>query len=75
MSVMNKTIIVFVNGKELSLDEGTTLTKFLRSFSIMPDERGVAVALDGEVVGKKAWETTFLVSGQKVEIVHAVQGG
>ena len=39
------------------------------------DGRGVAVALDGEVVPRGEWSTTAVREGQQVEVLHAVQGG
>jgi sulfur carrier protein len=35
----------------------------------------VAVAVDGEVVPRAAWPRTPLSSGQRVEVLQAVQGG
>jgi sulfur carrier protein len=37
--------------------------------------RGVAAAVNGEVVRRVAWESTPLAAGDEVEIVTAVQGG
>jgi sulfur carrier protein len=37
--------------------------------------RGVAVAVDGEVVPRSEWDTTALHEGQQVEVLNAVQGG
>jgi sulfur carrier protein len=37
--------------------------------------RGLAVARNGEVVPRGAWETTVLAPGDRIEIVGAVQGG
>ena len=37
--------------------------------------RGVAVALDGEVVPRGEWEGTPLREGQSVEVLAAIQGG
>ena len=37
--------------------------------------RGVAVALDGEVVPRGEWERTPLREGQAVEVLAAIQGG
>jgi len=37
--------------------------------------RGMAVAVDAEVVPKSAWSTTQVGDGARVEIVTAVQGG
>ena len=39
------------------------------------DRRGVAVALDGEVVPRGEWERTALRDGQAVEVLAAIQGG
>jgi sulfur carrier protein len=40
-----------------------------------PDGRGVAVAVDGEVVPRGQWTATGLSDGQRVEVLQAVQGG
>ena len=37
--------------------------------------RGIAVAIDGEVVSKSRWESTTVEDGAVVEIVTAVAGG
>jgi sulfur carrier protein len=37
--------------------------------------RGVAVALDGEVVPRREWAKMPLREGQRVEVVGAIQGG
>jgi sulfur carrier protein len=37
--------------------------------------RGMAVAVDAEVVPKSAWSTREVSDGARVEIVTAVQGG
>ena len=37
--------------------------------------RGMAVAVDAEVVPRSAWSTTQVADGARVEIVTAVQGG
>jgi sulfur carrier protein len=39
------------------------------------DGRGVAAAVDGEVVPKEQWKETTLADGQHIEVVQAVQGG
>jgi len=37
--------------------------------------RGLAVALNDEIVPRGEWETTPVASGDRIEIVGAVQGG
>ena len=41
----------------------------------MTDLRGVAVALDEEVVPRSDWATCRLHDGQRIEVVRASQGG
>ena len=37
--------------------------------------RGVAVAVDGEVIPRSQWDGFQLADGMKVEVLRAVQGG
>lgn len=37
--------------------------------------RGVAVALNGEVVPRASWEGTWVTAGDRVEVLTASQGG
>jgi len=41
----------------------------------MDDLRGVAIALDEEVVPRSNWATCRLHEGQRIEVVRASQGG
>jgi sulfur carrier protein len=40
-----------------------------------PEQRGLAAAVDGEVVPRSEWGATGLRAGQRIEVVQAVQGG
>jgi sulfur carrier protein len=64
---------VQVNGEWRAFDEGTTVAKVLEE--IGSARRGVAVALDGEVVRRGAWAEVVVPAGAKLEILTAVQGG
>jgi sulfur carrier protein len=64
---------VVVNGEQRELHDETTVADVVRS--LVDEERGVAVALDGEVVPRGAWATTRLRDGDHVEVLRAVQGG
>ncbi|MGC2486980.1 MAG: sulfur carrier protein ThiS [Acidimicrobiales bacterium] len=37
--------------------------------------RGIAVAIDGEVVRRSEWATTLIPDGAQIEVVTAVAGG
>jgi len=65
---------VRVNGDERELAPGTTVDGVVRSLGTEP-ARGVAVAVDGAVVPRSAWERTLVAEGQELEVLRAVQGG
>jgi thiazole synthase len=64
-----------LNGEVLELPERATLADAVRESGAEPGGRGVAVALDGEVVPRAEWDSTQLAAGQKVEVLAAIQGG
>jgi len=64
-----------VNGEPRELPDGTTVAQLVAALPGTPEGRGVAVALDGEVVPRASWGATELRDGASVEIVVAVQGG
>ena len=66
--------VVNLNGERRELGERATVEAAVRAAGA-PDGRGVAVALDGEVVPRGEWATTEVREGQQVEVLHAVQGG
>jgi sulfur carrier protein len=66
---------VTVNGEARELPAGATVASLIESLQNAPEGRGVAVALEGEVVPRAQWPTTQLSDGATVEVVVAVQGG
>src|SRR5215204_1696880 len=65
---------VELNGKRVPLPDGSTVRSAIEA-SGADTERGLAVAIDGEVVPRSEWERTPLLEGQKVEVLAAIQGG
>lgn len=63
-----------VNGEPREVPEGRTVRDLFRLLDL-GDGRGVAVAVDGEVVPRSEWDAAQLRDGQRVEVVRAVQGG
>ena len=66
---------VVVNGKAAELPEDATVASLVETLQLPAAGRGVAVAVDAEVVPRGAWDRTALAEGARVEVVHAVQGG
>jgi sulfur carrier protein len=66
---------VVLNGEQRDLDEGATVREAVSATGAPREGKGVAVALDGEVVPRRSWDDMPLREGQRVEVVQAVQGG
>jgi sulfur carrier protein len=66
---------VTINGEPHRLQAGATVASVVEMLDVAPGARGVAVALDGEVVTRGQWPQTRLRDGSLVEVVVAIQGG
>jgi sulfur carrier protein len=66
---------VLLNGNATDLAEGATIRVALDALDLPGAGRGVAVAVDAEVVPRGEWEATELHDGARVEILRAIQGG
>jgi len=66
---------IYLNGEELEVPEGVTLSELIKSLNIQVREVGFAVAVNEEVVPKSKYESHKLSDGDRVEIVHLVGGG
>ena len=66
---------VVINGEPREVEPGLTVDVLIGSMRRAAEGRGLAVAVDGEVVPRGAWDHTALRAGARVEIVAAVQGG
>ena len=64
-----------LNGEPVALPEGAAVTMAVEASGAAGDQRGLAVAIDGEVVPRSEWDRTRLREGQKVEVLGAIQGG
>ncbi len=67
--------VVTLNGERRELGERATVEVAVQLAGAPEGGRGVAVALDGEVVPRGEWATTEVREGQQLEVLHAVQGG
>jgi sulfur carrier protein len=67
------TVAITVNGEDAAVAPGTTVAALLDQLGTEP--RGVAVAVDGEVVTRRTWAERALVAGESVEILSIAQGG
>lgn len=66
-------VTVTVNGEERTIAPGDTVASLVADVGTEP--RGVAVAVDGEVVTRRTWGDHVLAGGERVEILSVAQGG
>jgi sulfur carrier protein len=66
---------VVVNGEARDLEAGASVADAVAAAGAPDAERGVAVAVEGEVVPRGEWAERILAEGETIEVVHAVQGG
>lgn len=64
---------VLVNGTEREVPDGATVRELLAALGV--PGRGVAVAVDGQVVVRTEHDTKVVPDGADVEVLTAVQGG
>ena len=62
-----------VNGKNVEIKEGATVSEVLASQNITP--AGIAVAVDNTVVPRDKYAITTLSEGQSLLIIKAFYGG
>jgi len=67
--------MILLNGETAEVGPGATLAQVLDRLGVAPDARGVAVAVDGEVVPRACWEVFTLAEDARVEVLTAMQGG
>jgi sulfur carrier protein len=67
--------VIFLNGDPRENGAGETVAAVLSLLGLGADARGVAVAVDGEVVPRAGWATFAVPEGARVEVLTAMQGG
>ena len=73
-STVPTAVELWVNGERRCV-AAADVRALLGALGLDPAGRGLAVARNGEIVPRAAWETTTLAPDDRIEIVGAVQGG
>ena len=66
---------IILNGNSSDLRGGESVLAAIQQLGLPADARGVAVAVDGEVIPRAQWEVVRLSEGARVEVLSAMQGG
>ncbi|MFZ1925967.1 MAG: sulfur carrier protein ThiS [Solirubrobacteraceae bacterium] len=67
--------MIYLNGDPRDGPGEQTVAGLLRVLNLEPDARGIAVAVDGEVVPRAGWSSFAVPDGARVEVLTAMQGG
>jgi sulfur carrier protein len=70
---MSASVLITINGEPREVARGTTVEQLIRQ--VTDQQTGIAAALNGEVLPRRAWPATPLADRDQVEVVTAVQGG
>jgi len=65
---------LIINGRQTEIAAHTSLRGILDTMEIQSD-RGIAIAVNGEVVPGRRWPDVKVEEGDSVEIIRATQGG
>jgi sulfur carrier protein len=66
-------VIVQVNGESAEVATDATVADLVQR--LVASSKGVAVAVNGDIVPRSAWEETNVNGGDRVEILSAARGG
>lgn len=64
---------VIVNGDAVALPDGLSVAALLDRLG--HERRGLAVAVNEEVVPRSTWDEALLAAGDRIELLQAVRGG
>jgi len=62
-----------VNGEPRDFFDGATLSAVVAELT--QARQGIAVAVNADVIPRGAWQSTALRTGDRIEVLTAVQGG
>lgn len=68
-------MIITLNGAQAEIPAGTSLEALLARGGHETTQRGVAIAMNGEVVPRGLWRHQKVGEGDTVELLTATQGG
>jgi sulfur carrier protein len=66
---------IVLNGESVSLAAGATVAEVVATTGREATGRGIAVAINGEVVPRGEWSSRTVNEADKVEVLAAIGGG
>jgi sulfur carrier protein len=66
---------IVINGNTFEIENAPTVTEALERARISTEQGGIAVAVNNHVVPRSQWSECVLRPHDRIEVIHAVQGG
>ena len=66
--------MIYINDKEHPFEQQQTLSELLSALNI-DDSKGIAVALNNNVIAREKWEKHIVNDNDKLLLIKAAQGG
>jgi len=66
---------ITLNGEERTVEDGLTVRDLLAEVHLESVQKGIAVAVNAEIVPRGAWASARLQEGDRIDVIRAVQGG
>jgi sulfur carrier protein len=74
MSTATATSLIYVNDKPRPLPDVATVAALVQDLGLV-GKKGVAVAVNGQVVSRNNWPGHVLAADDRVLVIQATQGG
>jgi sulfur carrier protein len=65
---------IFVNNESETVTTGSSLQDLLEIKEFV-EQKGIAIAVNNEVVTRAEWKSTILLPSDKITVIKATQGG
>jgi len=73
-TVAQESVSIVVNDEPRAMASGSSVATLARDLGVA-DRKGVAIAVNGNVVTRAAWSAQVLAEGDRVLVIRATQGG
>jgi sulfur carrier protein len=68
-------MLIRLNGQPVDLDTSLSLAELLHKYGITLSTGRVAIAFNERIAFREEWNSLMVKEGDRIEIIHAVQGG
>ena len=66
---------MYINGSNLNFLSSETLTQVCARVGIDPTAKGIAIAVNEQIIPRHRWNEIYPEEEDRIEIIHAAQGG